>query len=316
MIKHKIFVDGQFGTTGLKIHQMLQNRDDLEILTIAESDKKDEKIKQKLINEADLVFLCLPDSASKESIKLITNSTTKVIDASTAHRTEKDWVYGIPELDKTQRGNIRNAKRVCVPGCHATGFIMAVNPLIKNSIISHKHKLICHSITGYSGGGKNLIDIYENPENKDKFQSQRPYALNLNHKHLPEMKYILDLDTPPLFTPSVGNFAQGMLVMVYISKDELLKKISRDEIVALYHAYYKDELFVKIIDDNTAYTDEGFLDAMKCNNTNRIEISVYENEHYLVLISRLDNLGKGASGAAVQTMNLMLGLDEQAGLKR
>jgi len=314
-MKYKIFVDGQFGTTGLKIHEMLDGREDLEILTIQKKDKKDLTVKQNLINQADLVFLCLPDVASRESVKLITNDTTKVIDASTAHRTLNDWTYGIAELNLNQRENIKNSKRVCVPGCHATGFIMAINPLIENNIISKKQKLICHSITGYSGGGKGLIDIYEAEGNKDKFQSQRPYALKLDHKHLPEMKYILGLDTPPLFTPSVGNFSQGMLVMSYLIKDELHQNILKKDILKLYQEYYKDESFVKIIEDDIEYLDEGFLDAMKCNNTNRIEISIYENEDYMVIISRLDNLGKGASGAAVQNMNIMLGLDENLGLQ-
>lgn len=314
-MKYKIFVDGQFGTTGLKIHEMLYGRDELEILTISEEDKKNLTVKQKLINQADLVFLCLPDVASKESVKLITNNTTKVIDASTAHRTQDDWTYGIPELNSNQRGNIKNSKRVCVPGCHATGFIMAINPLIKKSIISKKQKLIFHSITGYSGGGKGLIDVYEAPENRDKFQSQRPYALKLDHKHLPEIKYILGLDYPPLFTPSVGNFSQGMLVMSYLIKDELLEKVSKKDILKLYQEYYRDEQFVKIIEGDIEYLDEGFLNAMKCNDTNRIEISVYENNDYMVIISRLDNLGKGASGAAVQNMNIMLGLDEDLGLQ-
>jgi len=314
-MKYKIFVDGQFGTTGLKIHDMLSARDDLEVLTIQEKDKKNLTIKQKLINQADLVFLCLPDAASKESVKLITNDTTKVIDASTAHRTEDDWIYGIPELNSKQRENIKNSKRVCVPGCHATGFIMAINPLIENNIISKEQKLICHSITGYSGGGKALIDVYEAEENRGIFESQRPYALKLDHKHLPEMKYVLGLDTPPLFTPSVGNFAQGMLVISYLVKDELLQSVSKKEVLKLYQEYYKNEQFVKIIKDDIEYLDDGFLDAMKCNNTNSIEISVYENNDYMLIISRLDNLGKGASGAAVQNMNIMLGLDENLGLK-
>jgi N-acetyl-gamma-glutamyl-phosphate reductase len=315
-MKYKIFVDGQFGTTGLKIYEMLNGRDELEILSISEEDKKNNEVKQKLLNEADLVFLCLPDVASKESVKLITNDTTKVIDASTAHRTQDDWTYGIPELNSIHREKIKNSKRVCVPGCHATGFIMAMNPLIEQGIVSKKQKLICHSITGYSGGGKKLIGIYEAPENKGKLDSQRPYALlNLEHKHLPEMKYILGLNYPPLFTPSVGNFSQGMLVMSYLIKDELLKSVSKQDVLKVYDQYYQDEKFVKVIADNIEYLDEGFLDATKCNNTNRIEISVYENDTYMVIISRLDNLGKGASGAAVQNMNIMLGLDEDSGLQ-
>ena len=313
-MKYKIFVDGQFGTTGLKIHEMLKDREELEILTISEDDKKDIEIKKKFLNEADLVFLCLPDAASKESVSLITNENTRVIDASTAHRTNPQWTYGIAELTPTQREKIKNSKRVCVPGCHASGFIIAMKPLIENGVVSKSQKIVCHSITGYSGGGRGMIDEYEAVENKGKFDSQRPYALGLSHKHLPEMKYALGLENAPFFTPSVGNFAQGMLVMSYLIKDELSKNVSKDEVLKIYKDYYKNEQFVKIIEDETNYLDNGFLDAMKCNNTNRIEISVYESLDYLLIISRLDNLGKGASGAAVQNMNIMLGLDEKRGL--
>jgi len=314
-MKYKIFVDGQFGTTGLKIHQMLSGRDELEILKIAEKDKKRPEIKQQLLNEADLVFLCLPDAASRETMQYVTDNKTKVIDASTAHRTNSEWTYGIPELNPQQREKIKNSSRVCVPGCHATGFIMALNPLIEKSIVSKKQKLICNSITGYSGGGKGMIEIYEDPENFDKVNSQRPYSLSLEHKHLPEMQYILGLETLPFFTPSVGNFKQGMLVMSYLIKDELLANVTGSEVLAVYKGFYKNEPFVTIIDNSVEYLDEGFLDAQLCNNTNRIELSLYENKDYMVVISRLDNLGKGASGAAVQNMNIMLGLDENLGLK-
>ena len=314
-MKYKIFVDGQFGTTGLKIHEMLSGRDELEILKIAEKEKKSPKIKQAFLNQADLVFLCLPDNASRETMQYITDHRTKVIDASTAHRTDREWTYGIPELNPLQREKIKNSSRVCVPGCHATGFIMALNPLIENHIVSKGQKLICHSITGYSGGGKGMIDVYEDPKNFDKVNSQRPYALNLDHKHLPEMQYVLGLETPPLFTPSVGNFKQGMLVMAYLVKDQLPSGVSGQEIVEVYSKYYENSLFVKIIENTGDYLDEGLLDAKACNNTNRIEISLYENPDYIVIISCLDNLGKGASGAAVQNMNIMLGLDENLGLK-
>jgi len=315
-MKYKIFVDGQFGTTGLKIHEMLSRRDELEILKIAEKEKKRPEIKQELLNQADMVFLCLPDTASRETMQYITDHGTKVIDASTAHRTNREWTYGIPELNPLQKEKIKNSTRVCVPGCHATGFIMAMNPLIENSIVSKEQKLICHSITGYSGGGRGMIDVYEDPENFDKVNSQRPYALNLDHKHLPEMQYILGLETPPLFTPSVGNFKQGMLVMSYLVKDQLPSDVSGQKVVEVYKGYYKNNTFVKIIENNAGYLDDdALLDAKACNNTNRIEISLYENRDYLVIISRLDNLGKGASGAAVQNMNIMLGLDENLGLK-
>ncbi|HID69478.1 MAG TPA: N-acetyl-gamma-glutamyl-phosphate reductase [Desulfobacterales bacterium] len=314
-MKYKIFVDGQFGTTGLKIDEMLNGRDELQVLKIAEKDKKRPEIKQELLDQADLVFLCLPDAASVETMQYITDHKTKVIDASTAHRTNSDWTYGIPELNPQQREKIRNSSRVCVPGCHATGFVMALNPLIEKGIVVREQKLVCHSITGYSGGGKAMIESYENPANFNTINSQRPYALTLNHKHLPEMQYVLGLKTAPLFTPSVGNFKQGMLVMSYLIKDQLTADVSGRDIIELYREYYENNTFVKIIEDTVEYLDNGFLDATSCNNTNRIEISVHENRDYLVVISRLDNLGKGASGAAVQNMNIMLGLDEEMGLK-
>jgi len=315
-MKHKIFIDGRFGTTGLKIEGMLNSRDELDILKIAEKDKKIPEIKKELLDEADLVFLCLPDSASKETMQYITGSSTKVIDASTAHRTDSEWTYGIPELNPLQRERIKNSSRVCVPGCHATGFIMAIYPLITNHIVSKRQNLVCHSITGYSGGGKGMISHYEDTENFDEVNSQRPYALSLNHKHLPEMQYVLGLETPPLFTPSVGNFKQGMLVMSYLMKDQLSENIPGREMIKLYQTYYKNCEFVTIIENYDKYLDKGFLSAKACNHTNRIEISLYENNHHIVIISRLDNLGKGASGAAVQNMNIMLGLDETAGLSR
>lgn len=312
---YKIFVDGQHGTTGLKIHKMLEKREDIELLTIKEEDKKDINKRKELLNSADLVFLCLPDDAAIESVSLISNDKVKVIDASTAHRTNPNWTYGIPELTPTQREKIKNSKRVCVPGCHASGLIIASKPLLKNGVLSKKHKIICHSITGYSGGGSSMINDYERGI-FEMIGGQRPYALSLNHKHLPEMKYILKLKSAPLFTPSVGNFKQGMLVMNYLVKNDLKKLKTRREILDLYKEYYKDETFINIIENNDSYLENGFLNPMKCNNTNSLEISVYENDSDMVIISRLDNLGKGASGAAVQCMNIMLGLKETKGLEK
>lgn len=314
-MKYKIFVDGQYGTTGLKIHEMLENRDELELLSIPEADKKNMEVKKEFLNKADLVFLCLPDAASKESVSLIENANVKVIDASTAHRTNINWTYGVPELTSNQRERISHSKRVCVPGCHASGMILAMKPLFEKKLLKPSQKLICHSITGYSGGGTGMIDEYEDKSNFDKINSQRPYGLGLNHKHLPEMKYILELDEAPLFTPSVGDFKQGMLVMNYLVKKDFTNSISRQDLINLYKEYYKGEQFINIVEDNEPYLEGGFLNPKNCNNTNTLEISVYENDTDIVVISRLDNLGKGASGAAVQCMNIMLGLEESKGLK-
>ncbi|MFV7790227.1 N-acetyl-gamma-glutamyl-phosphate reductase [Aliarcobacter lanthieri] len=313
-MKFKVFVDGQHGTTGLKIHQMLENRDEIELLTIEEKDKKNIQRRKELLNGADLVFLCLPDDAAKESVSLIENDSVKVIDASTAHRTNPDWVYGIPELTSKQRDKIKYSKRVCVPGCHASGLIVSMKPLFKNKILSKNHKLICHSITGFSGGGSSMINEYENGS-FEVFGGQRPYALGLNHKHLPEMKYVLKINKAPIFTPSVGNFKQGMLVISYIEKKKLKKQLSKEALIRVYQEYYNNESFIKVIENTDEYLENGFLNPMRCNNTNSLEISVYDNKTDLVVISRLDNLGKGASGAAIQCMNIMLGLEEKKGLE-
>lgn len=229
-MKFKVFVDGQHGTTGLKIHELLEKRDEIELLEIDEKDKKNIEKRKELLNSADLVFLCLPDDAAIESVSLIENENVKVIDASTAHRTNPSWVYGIPELTSKQRDKIKNSKRVCVPGCHASGLIISMKPLFRNKILGKNHKLICHSITGYSGGGSSMINDYENGD-FEIFGAQRPYALGLNHKHLPEMKYILKTNKAPIFTPSVGNFKQGMLVMSYIEKKSMKKATNREELI-------------------------------------------------------------------------------------
>lgn len=313
-MKLKVFVDGQHGTTGLKIHEMLENRDEIELLEIDQKDKKNINKRKELLNSADLVFLCLPDDAAIESVSLIENENVKVIDASTAHRTNPSWVYGIPEITSKQRDKIKNSKRVCVPGCHASGLIISMKPLFRDKILSKNHKLICHSITGYSGGGSSMITEYENGD-FETFGAQRPYSLALNHKHLPEIKYVLKLNKAPIFTPSVGNFKQGMLVISYIEKKKMKKQKSREELIKVYKDYYQDELFIKIVENNDEHLENGFLNPMKCNNTNSIEVSIYENKTDLVIISRLDNLGKGASGAAIQCMNIMLGLEERKGLE-
>ena len=312
-MKFKVFVDGQHGTTGLKIHELLEKRDEIELLEIEEKDKKNIEKRKELLNSADLVFLCLPDDAAIESVSLIENENVKVIDASTAHRTNPSWVYGIPELTSKQRDKIKNSKRVCVPGCHASGLIISMKPLFRDKILGKNHKLICHSITGYSGGGSSMINDYENGD-FEIFGAQRPYSLGLNHKHLPEMKYVLKMNKAPIFTPSVGNFKQGMLVISYIEKKSMKKAKNREELIKVYKDYYADEIFIKIVENNEEYLENGFLNPMRYN-TNSIEVSVYENKTDLVIISRLDNLGKGASGAAIQCMNIMLGLEERKGLE-
>ncbi len=316
-MKFKVFVDGQEGTTGLKINERLSRRTDIEILKIDPEKRKDPEARRMFLNEADIAFFCLPDAASRESAALVTNNKTRIIDASTVFRTDPDWTYGMPELSKNQRALIRASHRVSVPGCHATGFNIALYPLIREGIVPKDYPVTCCSITGYSGGGKKLIEKYEaTGSNRQNLESPRFYALSLNHKHLPEMQKINGLLFPPLFTPVVGDFSQGMVVSVPLLKRLLNKKITAREVQQFLSSYYASERFVRVMPyESEDYLDNGFLDATGCNNTNRIEIFVFGNGEQILLLSRLDNLGKGASGAAVQNMNIMLGLDEGIGLE-
>jgi len=311
LTKYKIFVDGQEGTTGLEINERLQKRNDIEILKISPEKRKVLDERAKYINEADIVFLCLPDDAAKESVSLIANPSTRVIDASTAHRTAEGWVYGIPELSKEHRKNIENAKRLSNPGCFATGFNMLMYPLIKENIVPADYPVTCHSVTGYSGGGKTLIERFESKDNKQKLESPCFYALSLKHKHLPEMKKHSGLLNEPLFTPIVANYYRGMTVAVPLQNI----KSTAVEINAFYKNYYQGQNFVKVMPMNVRDEFEwGYMNAESCNFTNNIEILVFGNDKQILITARLDNLGKGASGAAVQNMNIMLGLDETVGL--
>ncbi|MDF9408088.1 MAG: N-acetyl-gamma-glutamyl-phosphate reductase [Pelotomaculum sp. PtaB.Bin013] len=316
-MKYKVFVDGQEGTTGLKINERLSGRADIDILKIDPERRKDPEERRAFLNNADIAFLCLPDDASRESAALVTNNRTKIIDASTAHRTDPNWTYGIPELSKNQRALIKDSHRVAVPGCHATGFNMALYPLIQEGIVPKDYPVTCQSVTGYSGGGKKLIEKYEGTgADKKNLESPQFYALSLKHKHLPEMQKVNGLVFPPLFTPIVGDFYQGMVVAVPLLARLLSKKISAEDVQNILASYYASERFVRVMPyGSESYLDNGFLDATGCNNTNRIEIFVFGDSEQILLLSRLDNLGKGASGAAVQNMNIMLGLDEGIGLE-
>lgn len=314
----KVFIDGRHGTTGLKIDERLAGRDEIEVLSIAEAQRKDPVAKASIINAADIVFLCLPDAASRESVALLAagNTKTRFLDASTAHRTNPEWVYGLPELNPGQRDRIRNARKVAIPGCHASGFIMLLHPLVAAGIVPADHPLSCHSVTGYSGGGKEMIASYEQPASlPDSMKSPRFYALGLTHKHLPEMKTISGLAHAPLFTPIVGNFAQGMVVAVPLLTRTLPQPVSLQSLQAFYADYYRGEHFIRVMPaDTTAVLDNGALPATACNDTNRAEIFVFGHGEQVLLAARFDNLGKGASGAAIQCMNVMLGVDEARGL--
>ncbi|MBA3997136.1 MAG: N-acetyl-gamma-glutamyl-phosphate reductase [Candidatus Accumulibacter sp.] len=314
----KVFIDGRHGTTGLKIDERLALRPEIEILAIPEAQRKDPAVKAEYINQADVVFLCLPDAASKESVALLRtdNKRTRFLDASTAHRTNPDWVYGLPELNGGQRERVRTAQKVAVPGCHASGFIMLMAPLVAGGIVPADYPASTYSITGYSGGGKEMIASYEEPQSlPESMKSPRFYALGLSHKHLPEMQAQTGLAQAPLFTPIVGNFAQGMVVAVPLLPRLLDKKVTPADVQAYFAEYYAGETFVKAMPlDAAPLLDNGFLPATACNDTNRAEIFVFGHGEQILLAARFDNLGKGASGAAIQCMNIMLGVDEATGL--
>lgn len=317
-MKTKIFIDGKEGTTGLKIFDRFKNRNDLEIMLIDEDKRKDKNERAKFINESDITFLCLPDKAAIESVSLIdkNNDHTKIIDASTAHRTNPDWAYGFPELSLEHREKIKNSSRIAVPGCYASGFISLVYPLITAGILPRDYPVTCHAVSGYSGAGKKMIAVYEGDEMPYEYNSPRQYALTQNHKHLPEMQKICGLDYPPVFNPIVDDYYAGMVVTVPIITRLLNGNYTAFDIHKALSEHYKNEHFVKVMEPGGTETlPDGFLAANTLEGTNNMQIFVCGNDERVLLCSRLDNLGKGASGAAVQCMNIVLGIDEVTGLE-
>ena len=307
----KIFIDGQAGTTGLKLEERLKTRADVTILAIDPAKRKDPAARQALMQQSDVIFLCLPDDEARKSVELAPKDAL-VIDASTAHRVSPGWVYGLPELSAAHRNQLAGAKRIAVPGCHAAGFISMVYPLISAGFISRGARLICHSLTGYSGGGRGLIEAYETDRTLgDPLGAPRPYALGLTHKHLPEMKGICGLTHAPLFMPVVGDIAQGMLVTVPLWTADLQRPTSVEDIWQAWKNHYSDSHFIQVMPPSN---DNGFMDITACNNSNKLELFIFGHEQQILLGARLDNLGKGASGAAVQCMNIACGLDERLGL--
>ena len=312
---YKVFIDGKEGTTGLKIFQRFENRTDLEILLISEEKRKDLSERAKLINSSDFTFLCLPDDAAKESVSLCTNPKVKIIDASTAHRTNSDWAYGFPELSAEFRNKIEHSSRVAVPGCYASGFASIVYPLIKNNIIAPDYPVVCHAVSGYSGAGKKAIAQYEAADRNSSLDSPRLYALTQEHKHLPEMQKISGLSYKPIFNPSVCDYFQGMTVTIGFYTRLMQKKLTGQELTQIYQEHYNSSNFVKCADFlGEDILDEPFIPANTLAQTNNMQLFVYGNQERLVVTSRFDNLGKGASGAAVQCMNIMMGIDERTGL--
>ena len=311
---YNIFVDGQEGTTGLRIHEMLARRSDVQVLRIDADKRKDAAERARLLNAADVAFLCLPDAAAREAAALVTNPNTCVIDASTAHRTVPGWTYGLPELATGQRDKLRSAKRISNPGCHATAFVVLLRPLVDAGLVAADALISATSITGYSGGGKQMIAQYE-AGGDVRLQSPRPYGLALHHKHLPEMAAHTGLALPPVFMPVVANFYKGLAVSVPLHLGQLKLGTTPAMLQQALAAHYAGERFINVMPlSDPATLEGGFFDVQACNDTNRCDLFVFANDRQVLLLSRLDNLGKGASGAAVQAMNLHLGLDEGLGL--
>ena len=302
----KVFIDGSAGTTGLRIHERLADRADLSLITLPEEVRKDPAARREAINNADVVFLCLPDAAAIEAVAMIENSNTAVIDTSTAHRTNDAWSYGFPELGR--RAQIAASKRIANPGCHASGFLALTEPLVRTGLLKKDAYLSCFSLTGYSGGGKKMIAEYKDGERSALLDAPRQYALGQSHKHLPEMVKISGLQNSPAFCPIVGDFYSGMEVTVPVFARDLTGGI--EDIKRVYREVYQTGL-VRFADEDT---EQGFLSANAFADRDDMEIRVCGNGDRILLISRFDNLGKGASGAAIQNMNILLGVDEATGL--
>jgi N-acetyl-gamma-glutamyl-phosphate reductase len=311
---YRIYVDGQEGTTGLRIHEMLARRDDVEVLRIEADKRKDAAERARLLNAADVAFLCLPDAASKEAAAMVTNPSTCLIDASTAHRTAPGWAFGMPELAPGQREALRTSKRIANPGCHASAFILLLRPLVDAGLVRADLPVAATSLTGYSGGGKSMIAQYE-AGGDPLLAAPRPYALGLQHKHVPEMMAHTGLRLAPTFVPVVGPFYKGLAVSVPLHFSQLAAGTTGATLQQALAERYAGERFVRVMPLSDPETlAGGFFDVQACNDTNRADLFVFANDQQSVLLCRIDNLGKGASGAAVQSMNVHLGLDEGLGL--
>ncbi len=305
-----VFIDGSAGTTGLGVRGRLLARTDVSLITLPEEERKSLKARREAINSSDVVFLCLPDDAAREAVGLLSNEHTVVIDASTAHRTEKGWAYGFPELDASFREAIKKSKRIANPGCHASGFLALVYPLVKCGIAAPDYPFVAASLTGYTGGGKKMIAAYEEEGRSSLLDAPRVYGLGQMHKHLKEMTAIGGLSSPPAFLPAVGDFDCGMCVTVPLFGRLLAKKMGVEDLFAFFAEYYATQRFIHV----TQNSEEGYLSANRFRGTNELEIFVGGNDERITLAARFDNLGKGASGAAIQNMNLACGLDESISL--
>lgn len=319
MGKPKVFIDGAEGTTGLQIHSRLNERNDIEIVSIPPEKRKDAQARSHFINSADIAILCLPDDAAREAVSFVTNPDVKILDASSAHRVASGWVYGFPELEEKRREEIRNAKRVSNPGCYPTGFLACMRPLVAAGVIPKDFPATINAISGYSGGGRKLMEEYQSVSGEQvNNYAYGIYGLTFGHKHVKEMYQHSGLQSPPLFVPAVGNFEKGMLVQIPLPLHSLQNKPSGKLIQKTLEEYYQNEKYVSVaqLNDDGSLRKGKFLDTQAANNTNSVQLFVFANDETkeALLVARLDNLGKGASGAAVQNLNIMLRLDEDLGL--
>ena len=307
----RIFIDGKDGTTGLKIYQRFENRNDIELLLIDPEKRKDPKERAKMINESDITFLCLPDTASIEAVELVENDKVKIIDTSTAHRTLFDWAYGFAELSEEFRNKIETSNRIAVPGCYASGLNSIVYPLVKSGFISNDYDIVCFAMSGYTGAGKKGIAQYEDKNRDKELDSPRIYALTQQHKHLKEMKAISNLSKEPIFTPIICDYPQGMLVNIPLYTDKMNKKYTKEDIYEMFAEHYGGSDIVKV---RPLGYSENMIGSNNFANRDDMEIEINGNDDRIIITSRFDNLGKGASGAAIQCLNIAMGIDEKTGL--
>ncbi len=310
----KIFIDGSEGTTGLRIFERFEKRDDIEILKIPSELRKDPTEIKKYINTSDITFLCLPDAAAREAVAMVENDNTIIIDTSTAHRTESGWAYGYPELSKAHRDAIRCSKRIAVPGCYATGFITIAYPMVVKEILPKSYPVAAFAMSGYSGAGKKTIAVYEAQQRDKELDAPREYALSQNHKHLKEMQVVTGLERAPLFSPLICDYYSGMVVTLQFYTELLQDKPTPEQIHEMFANYYAKERFIKVMPFGKETDYNGFLAGNTCSGWDGIELYVTGNEDRLLVSTRFDNLGKGASGAAIQCLNIILGCEESKGL--